>query len=59
MRISSEKSYFFWDKIEFLGHIVSKNRISVDPKKVDTIENYCIPKTLRDLRGFLGLSRFI
>lgn len=58
MRISSEKSYFFWDKIEFLGHIVSQNRITVDPRKIETIENYCIPKTLRELRGFLGLSGY-
>lgn len=58
MRISSEKSFFFWDKIEFLGHIVSHSRISVDPKKIETIENYCIPSTLRELRGFLGLSGY-
>lgn len=58
MKISSEKSFFFCDKIEFLGHIVSHNRITVDPKKIETITNYLIPKTLRELRGFLGLSGY-
>lgn len=56
MRISSEKSFFFEQKIEFLGHIISQNKIMIDPKKVDSIKNYQIPSTLRQLRGFLGLA---
>lgn len=56
MRISSEKSSFFEKKIEFLGHIISQGRITVDPQKIEAIKNYVLPSTLKQLRSFLGLS---
>lgn len=56
MKISSEKSFFFETKIEFLGHIVSHGRVSIDPKKIEAIKNYQLPKTLKQLRSFLGLA---
>lgn len=56
MRVSSEKSQFFEQKIEFLGHIISGGHITVDPKKIETIKNYVLPSTLKQLRSFLGLT---
>lgn len=56
MRVSSEKCEFFERKIEFLGHIISEGRITVDPKKIETIINYPLPSTLKQLKSFLGLT---
>ena len=53
-----EKSSFFQSKIEYLGHIVSTDGISVDPKKVKTIKDWPIPKNVHEVRSFLGLSGF-
>lgn len=39
MKISDEKSNFFQDSVKYLGHIIKHNRITVDPKKVETIKN--------------------
>lgn len=58
MKISDEKSKFFMQNVEFLGHVISNGRIRVDPKKVETIEGYPLPQTLRQLRAFLGLSGY-
>lgn len=58
MKISNEKSHFYKSEIEFLGHIIKHNKITVDPEKVATIRNYEIPKTLKQLRSFLGLSGY-
>lgn len=58
MKISSEKSHFFKTSIEFLGHIIKNGRITVDPIKTETIQNYPIPKTLKELRSFLGLTGY-
>lgn len=58
MKISNEKSKFYMQKIEYLGHIISNGRIRVDPKKVETIEKYPLPQTLRQLRSFLGLAGY-
>lgn len=59
MKVSDEKSKYFMRQVEFLGHIISNGRIRVDPNKVETIENYVIPQTLKQLRVFLGLSEVI
>lgn len=58
MKISSEKSHFFKNRIEFLGHIIKNGRITVDPQKIEAMQNYPIPKTLKELRSFLGLTGY-
>lgn len=58
MKLSYGKCQFFEIKIEFLGHLISKNRITVDPRKVQTIQNYPLPTNLRELRSFLGLANY-
>ncbi|GBP02397.1 Retrovirus-related Pol polyprotein from transposon gypsy [Eumeta japonica] len=58
LKISNEKSKFFMSEVEYLGHIIKHNRISTDPKKIRAIEKFPTPKTLKDLRGFLGLTGY-
>lgn len=58
LKVSNEKSKFFMEEVEYLGHIVKYNKITTDPKKIKAIENFPIPKTLKDLRGFLGLTGY-
>lgn len=58
MKISNEKSHFFKREIEFLGHIISHNKITVDPEKIITIHDYPVPTTLKELRSFLGLAGY-
>jgi hypothetical protein len=38
-----------------LGHIVGKDGIGVDPKKIEDMQDSPHPNTLKILRGFLGL----
>lgn len=41
-----------------LGHIVSQNGIQVDRAKVDIIANLPIPKSVKEVRSFLGHAGF-
>ncbi|CAL2225506.1 unnamed protein product [Prunus armeniaca] len=41
-----------------LGHIVSHKGIEVDKSKIDLIANLPIPKTVKDIRSFLGHASF-
>ena len=51
------------DKIHYLGHIISDEGISVDPKKIEAIMNWPTPRNVTDVRSFMGLvgyyKRFI
>ena len=41
-------------EIKYLGHIVSDEGVSNDPKKVEVILHWPVPKTVYDARAFLG-----
>lgn len=49
-----------FNKIEvpFLGHIVGRNGIRVNPKKIETVANWPIPEDVTQLRQFLGLTNY-
>jgi hypothetical protein len=49
------KVFFGVKEVEYLGHIVSHEGVKVDPNKIKAMMDWSIPKTLKNLRGFLGL----
>ena len=40
----------------YLGFIVSKEGLSLDPAKVEAVVNWPIPHSVSEVRGFLGLT---
>jgi hypothetical protein len=49
----------FWMKhVAFLGHIISKGGISVDPCKVQDVLSWNVPMSVVDIWSFLGLARY-
>ena len=53
------KCDFFKDKIQYLGHVVTKEGISVDPKNIKLIEELPLPKDVTDVRSSWGLLAII
>lgn len=45
-------------EVEFLGHVVSRDGLKVDPKKTQAVNDWPRPTDLTQLRGFLGLSNY-
>ncbi|SGZ32127.1 BQ5605_C043g12085 [Microbotryum silenes-dioicae] len=43
----------------FLGHIINHAGVHADPKKIQRIEDWSLPKTVKELRGFLGLVQYL
>jgi hypothetical protein len=41
-----------------LGHIVGKAGVRVDPKKIEAMQDWTHPKTIKSLCGFLGLTDY-
>ena len=46
-------------KVKLLGHIVSKEGISPDPKKVQALKSAKRPCNVKELRSFLGAMNFL
>ena len=57
--VNQKKCTFGKTKIGYLGHIISKDGVSMDPQKIEAILQWPLPKTLKALRGFLGLTGYI
>ena len=43
------------EKISFLGYVVSQEGISVDPTKVEAVNNWSGPTSVTEIRSFLSL----
>jgi hypothetical protein len=56
--LKQSKCDFGTSKVEYLGHLVGKDGVRVDPKKIEAMQDWRHPKTLKRLCGFLGLTGY-
>jgi hypothetical protein len=52
------KCEFWLDQVEFLGHVISKEGIAVDPSKVQSVLDWQGPTNVKEIRGFLGMAGY-
>ena len=52
------KCEFWLNEVVFLEHVIFRNGIFVDPKKIKVIVNREQPKNVIEIRSFLGLVRY-
>ena len=52
------KCEFWLNQAAFLGHVVSKEGIMVDPKKVEAIQKWSRLTTVTEIHRFLGLASY-
>ena len=58
LKLKPKRCEFFRSKISYLGHIVSSKGIETDPKKIEVVKNWTTPKTVTDVRSFLGFTNY-
>ncbi|KAL0559345.1 hypothetical protein IC582_003954 [Cucumis melo] len=46
------------NRVSFLGHVVSKAGVSVDPAKIEAVTGWTRPSTVSEVRSFLGLAGY-
>ena len=56
--VKFSKCEFWLEEVAFLGHVVSKAGIQVDPKKIEAITEWQRPTIVTEVRSFLGLAGY-
>jgi hypothetical protein len=52
------KCEFWMKQVAFLGHVILKGGISVDPSKVQDVLSWNVPTSIGDIQSFLGLAGY-
>lgn len=58
MTLRLDKCSFFRDSAKFLGFIIDQEGIRPDPKRVESIYEYRIPVSKKEVQSFLGVINF-
>lgn len=52
------KCDFLKEEIQYLGHVIFVEGISVDPEKIRTIMEWKVPQDMAEIRSFMGLAGY-
>ena len=56
--LKPSKCEWMLPEVEFLGHRIGRDGLSVDPHKVDAVNHWTAPTNVSELRSFLGLAGY-
>jgi len=58
LQVNPQKCEFHANNVQYLGFIITTEGLRMDPVKITTIIEWPVPKTLCDVRSFLGFGNF-
>lgn len=56
--LQATKCSFGFSKLKYLGHIISKNGVEVDPEKVRAVKDFPLPKKVKNVQSFVALCSY-
>ncbi|RXW12425.1 hypothetical protein EST38_g13429 [Candolleomyces aberdarensis] len=57
--LNAKKSIVVSTSVSFLGHVIDRTGLHADGSKVDKVLNWPVPRSVKDVRSFLGLVRYL
>lgn len=57
--LKPQKCEFETDRVKYLGHIIGNGKVCMDPKKVEAVRTWPVPKNKHELQQFLGLGNWL
>ena len=58
LKLKPSKCEFSKSNLKYLGHIVSKDGIATDPRKIEVIKNWPRPNTVTEVHSFTGFTNY-
>ena len=58
LKLKGSKCEFFRSEIIYLGHVVTREGIQTDPEKTKAIKTWPVPRSVKDVRAFLGFTGY-
>lgn len=59
LKLNEKKCVFRQSSVKYFGHIISKEGVTPDPERVKAIKNIPPPKSLGELRSFVGVVNYM
>jgi len=57
-KLKASKCEFGYDELKILGKNVNQVGMKADPKSLEAVQQFPVPKTIKDVRSFLGMCNF-
>ncbi len=58
LKLNPRKCFFGAQQIVFLGHVVTRQGSYPNPKKVQAVKDFPVPRSMTNVRAFLGLTGY-
>ena len=58
LKLKGNKCHFFKEEVNYLGYVISAKGVATDKGKIEVVEKWPQPQTVKDLRSFLGFSSY-
>lgn len=58
LKLNVDKCFFFKEKLNFLGYVITKEGLETDPAKIEKIKDFPLPTTITQIKSFIGIASY-
>ena len=58
LKLKPSKCHLLKSQVKYLGYIISKEGVSTDPEKIEAVQEWPTPQTVREVRAFVAFCSF-